>query len=482
MNNLAEKAGGAFVTTAWITDFVDAGWIDEVVATADTDLRAHRVALTHHYLSRMIDWWIAGCDSVWSRLDHQRSLAASPSNANWFTFATWATVTVNRDLSLRRTPAGTARLLPAPLRRSLTPVLLHLRASDGQRISRALSWAQRVVFVSTARIALAWLVSPDGGIDEATRTEVNNSVTAAASWPADNQPVIVSVNNGHLNGLWEAFGYYAEARAVHAGFEGDPAAWLGAKRGDNLRRSTPEVRTRVRDALVARYVLRANLLITAIEQDILDEAVGEVLDQVPELATRTLVRRAALWGDRYLKVPREITALQLPFQWRPATWRAAGMWARFLTDQVLVLALPSETLRLGRDVPPLDASQPFFPPDLYDLATLPLVGPVDTDDGQAVPKDVGMTTALCDFVGAFDRTRRDGLGSAARDWRRYDERMNWAATLLRSRQQDPTLYWCPYAQEDQARLRRGELPHGGGDPSDFEVTAPVTGLPTQYRI
>jgi hypothetical protein len=52
---------------------------------------------------------------------------------------------------------------------------------------------------------------------------------------------------------------------------------------------------------------------------------------------------------------------------------------------------------------------------------------------------------------------------------------------MRSRQQDPTLYWAPYSCADECRIKRGELPHRAGDPSELEVQAPLEPLPEAYR-
>jgi hypothetical protein len=117
-----------------------------------------------------------------------------------------------------------------------------------------------------------------------------------------------------------------------------------------------------------------------------------------------------------------------------------------MTDQVFVMALPTETLRLGRDIPPWRRDRPYYADDLTDIAT---------------------------HVRSLDRTATDGAGSAARDWRRWDERMNWAVTLLRSRQHDATLSWSPYDAEDVRRIQKDELPRRAGDPSALEVEPPL---------
>jgi hypothetical protein len=432
-------------------------WIREAAETRDTDLRAHRVALTYHYFARHLDSAINGSESVWARIDKKDDLATS--NANWFNFGTWATVTINRDLALRRTPSGTDRLLPGPLRRSLTPILLNLRASDGQRVSRALTWGQRLVFVSTTTICLARIGQPDGGLQpfdkndkkhQAFKKDTYTNIMDLARWGSR----YYLDRTRHLDVIWQAFDHYAHA----------------AEYSRRVEKTSAELRPGLY-ALRARSILFANLLITAVEQDVVHQAVGEAINHVPETMVAAATDRAGRWADRLGNVPRQLTAIELPFQIAPVTRSFTDAWARFMTEQVLVLMFPGETLRLGKDVPPLSAIAPFFPPDLSDLSSLPSASPALT------PADKELNEELFQLVSSFDRSRGDGRGSAARDWRRYDERMNWAANMLRSRQQERSLWWCPYSVEDQERIRNGRLPKRGGDPSSYEVEAPIGGLP-----
>ena len=69
-------------------------------------------------------------------------------------------------------------------------------------------------------------------------------------------------------------------------------------------------------------------------------------------------------------------------------------------------------------------------------------------------------TDLDQVVRTLNRSADDGLGSGARDWRRFDDRLNLAICPFRSRQTDPSLFWPPYSEQDQKRIVHGELPHG----------------------
>jgi hypothetical protein len=211
-------------------------------------------------------------------------------------------------------------------------------------------------------------------------------------------------------------------------------------------------------------MLYGNIRITAVEQDVVDRAVRQVVDYIPQRIAYSISWRGSGWVERFTGTPRQLTALALPVALAPALDTFDAVWSRFMTDQVFVMALPNETLRLGRDIPALLASEPYFDKALRHLDA-------DVSDGdETIRKEM---RSLDELVRSLDRTRGDGRGSAARDWRRYDERMNWAITLLRSRQFDVTLFWCPYSQEDTRRIVRGRLPLRTGDPTELEVQAPL---------
>ena len=459
------------------TEVLKQGWLEQVARTRDTDLRAHRVALTYHYYARMLDKCINDEAAVWERID--RSKPVGKSNANWFNYATWATITINRDIGPRRAPLVSSRFIPQSIRRSLTPTLMHLRAADGQRVSRALSWGQLLVFLSTTYLFHDVFCKHDikaprdtepiglehGGIREPSpvpKEETVKTILELSRWGSQEYVGLAR----HLMVIFRALKGYELAHTEHLrGVESPPNAepW-------------PFDLT---DTVRSRLYLRANLMITAVEQDVVQEAVRQVIDHVPSLAMSRLTDRVARWGERYLGVPREITGLQLPFRMERGAELMRSLWARVMTDQVLVLTLPAETLRLGRDIPPLDYSRPYVPVELADLSAVPEIG---CDQSRSGAETTGLLMRqdlleLARLVESFDRSRGGGHGSAAHDWRRYDERMNWAVTMLRTRQHDMSLFWCPYSAEDQLRIVNGELPKRVGDPTEYEVQAPVGGFP-----
>jgi hypothetical protein len=222
---------------------------------------------------------------------------------------------------------------------------------------------------------------------------------------------------------------------------------------DCARRASGGTRTRL--------IFGANVQLTAVEQDLLDPALRFVVGLVPRRVGAAVDWRLAKLVERWRGLPPYFTFTAMQTVQRRDRQVADLAWSRFMTDQVLVMALPTETLRVGRDMPQWRRDQPYFPLDLSNLEPKPL------DPFEPELREVHR------LVQSLDRTVGDGRGSAARDWRRWDERLNWAATLLRSRHHDESLFWQPYSVADERRIAIGELPHRSGDPSVLEVQPPL---------
>jgi hypothetical protein len=445
-------------------DLLAIKWLESVVGTPESDLRAHKVALTYSKLSGFLDDLVNGPNSMGNSLHHGGT--AESWNANWFHFATWGTVTITRNIANDRPPQRIDTLPLSSLRRWLTPAVVQLRASSGQRVSRALSWGQRLIFVSvcfTLRSLDRWMT--DHATEDPAKFDleerVRNRIIELGTW--DGKRWIDDTR--HLDVVVQAFRFYIHAFQAH----------------ENLTAK-------------ARCMLGGNLLLTAVEQDLADLAVEAVVNHIPRSVAAAVDYRVARWVERWTDVPSQVTSLQLPFRYTGARNVLDAAWSRLMTDQVFVMALPTETLRLGRDIPPRFPGEPYYPIPLQSLATgqpsgtsaeVPEPGPDRSDHaGLDVAKepdpDSPLGTALRDvelLVASLDRTSGGGRGSAARDWRRWDERMNWAVTLLRSRQQDETLFWSPYAREDQLSIMNNRLPRRSGDPSALEVQPPIGNIP-----
>jgi hypothetical protein len=348
-------------------------------------------------------------------------------NANWFNFATWATLTVSQNIGnqqpLQRLNSGPGMLV----RRVLTPAVLNIKASGGQEVGRALAWGQLVIFNAATRALMRFVDHLQSGGDPAL-TNLDLQLPPQRGEADDGS------GTRFIRPMIESLRYYSCAR----------------------RATDPVAR--------AQLILGANLRITQVEQDFADAAVSIVVNHVPRRLFTSLDWRLAKLGQRFRSMPPQLSYLVLQNIHAEPRNALDAVWSRFMTDQVLVMALPCETLRVGRDIPPLRPDRPYYPGDLM------------------FPKDVRQLqdkqfaaerTAIANLVRSLDRTVGDGRGSAARDWRRWDERMNWALTLLRTRQHDESLFWHPYSAHDEGRIMEGKLPLRSGDPSALDVQPPL---------
>jgi hypothetical protein len=229
---------------------------------------------------------------------------------------------------------------------------------------------------------------------------------------------------------------------------------------DRLGRVLDELATQI-----SRLLLAGTVRLTAVEQDLVNPAVRVTVDHFPMEVAAFVKRQLTTMGEYASGLSAQIASYGLESRFRPIEASMQSLWARFMTDQVFVMALPSETVRLGRDIPPRDFRASYFPPTLADI--------------EAIDGGIWSTTTRCVLeqasrqVRSFDVARDRGRGSAAHDWRRFDERMRFATTLMRTRQSDPTLFWAPFVTEDIARIERGELPRRSGHPTDRQINAPL---------
>jgi hypothetical protein len=417
---------------------IDYDWIKKVADTPDNDLRAHSIALTYLRVAHHLDSMIHRLDA----LDRQH-LDRRPAdyNANWFHFATWATLTVTQNSGHDRAPQRLNRGIAAPVRRSLTPAILRARASQGQQVGRALAWGQRLIFIAACLTYLEFSNRHHEG--KAPPLDLNQTKPAESGLLAE----IIRLTT------WESETFFDKARHFDK-------IWRAFQLYELARQATPGDR--------ARLVFGGNLLLTAVEQDLVDQPVRVVVNHIPQRLTGRMNWRIAKAAERLRGVPPQLSLAVLESRNEGSRRVIDTVWSRLMTDQVLVMALPTETLRVGRDIPPRHPQWPYFPPDLRNLEA-----PATTEDAETKPVIEQSLAEIASHVKSLDRTTAEGRGSAARDWRRWDERMNWAITLLRSRQQDETLYWRPYSVKDEDRIMTGELPMRAGDPSAGEVQPPI---------
>ena len=112
-------------------------------------------------------------------------------------------------------------------------------------------------------------------------------------------------------------------------------------------------------------------------------------------------------------------------------------WRHVATEFMMTLALPDGTLSLGEDLPPL-AGGKLFPDDV------------------ATPTDA----ALLEVVSEWDPTPGSLQHTGAHDWADLKQRMHYIIDLFRSRLQHTPLFGTPFTGKQTGAIRAGFVPAG----------------------
>jgi hypothetical protein len=436
--------------------FVTRDWVDTVFHTIDTPLRTHRITLSYSKFATYLDDHLFGAGSVRKRTSADKAIKTA--NANWFNFATWGTYTLGPNI---RNDGAPQRLesLPNSIRRRVAPGIIQSRSADGELVGRALAWGQELIFLS-ASDALLRFKRGASSTKKFESTEADRArVLKLLNWSGQRW-----IDNGHLDLVDRAFECYRLVRRRVAHMS------AGKADADAIQA----------DPYVARMLLLATCLLTAAEQDVVNKALAVVIDSVPERAIRAIDSRVSKLEHLRRGVPQQVAAFDLLDRLKQAEGVMSDVWARLMTKYLLVIVLPTEMLRLGRDVPLRNPTSQMYPQPLMDLRVPGLSRYEPSADKGGVEDKLH---DLLDFMSTFDRSQ-GGVGSAAHDWRRFDDRMNWAVNLFRSRQQDRSLYWSPYSVEDTRRIVAGEMPRASGHPGQTAVMPPLdppASIPSQTQ-
>ncbi|MCB9273601.1 MAG: hypothetical protein H6564_06130 [Lewinellaceae bacterium] len=189
------------------------------------------------------------------------------------------------------------------------------------------------------------------------------------------------------------------------------------------------------DKARAEQVFLANVLIGLHEQKRLQEAIEGAMKAPIRQALQDPERR---WSS--LPLPQAVRAVGAAlFEWAlgPYIRKFEEKWQTAATHSLMSLGTPDGTLKLGQDVPPLSDGA-LFPEALREL------------DRPEVPE----------ILATLGLPPNTAMGSAALDWSRLGDRMNYIAGLFRSRQQDKGLAEPPFSYEQVAYILAGQVPEG----------------------
>jgi hypothetical protein len=325
-------------------------------------------------------------------------------NANWSTFATWASKTAGQSIRGEEVPVELRQLLAEEMRlqqriasslhfpASLTPHFdpLDLPRAVLDEVGRQIAIGNLLVFQELAPL---FAIFARTFADPARRDEAH-----LADFMRHLRPGPINADGqDHLKTAFTA--YFAAARA-----------------------STPKER--------AEYALYGNLLIGLHEQTRLQAYIAGALDApFAERTYEALLARQADWLE-WVARPTFNALLKV------IRTELKDRWEHLATRYLMRLALPNgKSLGLGVDIPVGD--RPF--PNV--------LTPLEYRE-------------LRDLVKTYDPHLDTLRGSGAKNWTDLNNRMAFIADLFRSRQQDRDLYRPPFSEPQLAQLRQGRIPDG----------------------
>jgi hypothetical protein len=355
-------------------------------------LRNYRISLAYWDLSCRLSELLAGTDDPvrW--------------NANWCTFATWASKTVGSAID-RHPDADLLhhllRALPPPLSQASIFVTERMLSDHHGAIYRALAIGNRLAFLEIATAVARFL-------DTFGPSRPSARVPSFDHYWRDIEKSLLDLKR--LDPSW------MESRAP------DPqtlrAGLLAYKRALDRRGSDPDY--------CSQEIMLGNLLIVAYEQHRLQPYVLAALSPDAAHLLHRILRHPR-------KNPAHVGMLRAPI---------STAYAALVTRCSMALELPrgsssTQYVMVGQGIPYLDKRSKTLYARRLEQLTLPELQAVWT---------------------RFDRSKRSRKGTRAEDWTRYHERMNFIANLFRSRQNDRHLFQAPWPAATQRRLLAGRLP------------------------
>jgi hypothetical protein len=320
-----------------------------------------------------------------------------PDTANWCTFGTWASDTVGRNIR--------GEDLPKWLH---DRVVLHdgmmaaVRSVNDGSQGRLLSEIFREItpdhIIEVVRELLgACAMNLSNG-----NTEVFAEIAPAAATFIScygGPPVDYASSRARVLEMCDGAPPFEGINRLHAGF----SLWC-----DAIEDSAP--------ATKSQSILAGSLQLGAHEQHHLQAAIAGSIDM-------GINQCAALYRKRLVSESGVIARLEpsIASALDPVVRATGDLWGDLMTRLLGTIETPDGSLLLDHDVPPIPG-QPFTPPDLE---------PVVVDD-------------LATLLARFDRSNGNGVGSAAADWVKLDDRMNFIANLFVSRHHRSELFQAPF--------------------------------------
>ncbi len=324
-------------------------------------------------------------------------------NANWSTFATWASKQAGVSIRGEDMPKfftdalkqadnvmGPLSKVDDLMRKLGLPAMpLGDIASAGnqalQNVSKAIADGNQLVFNEVGQEFARFVETFQGD----TRYDAAKVEQYLSGFPAD-KPL-----------LKESFGHYAQAM-----FEKDPN-----KKAELMLLANDKVGLHEQTQLQPYVEKALNAPVQETFRNILKQGIESQINALPFPAN--------LAGKAALKTGLVDAALN------PAVDGMATVFRRLATDHMMKLAVPGEALKLGNDLPP--------PPGMESTLFPPHLRTIENPELRAL-------------LGQLDKSPDSLKNSGAKDWSKLDQRMNYIVDLFRSRQSDPALFDPPFGR------------------------------------
>ena len=319
-----------------------------------------------------------------------------PDTANWCTFGTWASDTVGRNIRGEDIPKWLHDRVV--LHDGMMGAIRTVNEGQGQLLSEALRLVTTDHVIDVVRELLgACALNLSNG-----NTEVFAEIApAAATFIAcyDAQPVDSDSARARVLQMCEGAPPFEGINRLHAGF----SLWC-----DAMEEPAPAARS--------QRILAGSLQLGAHEQHHLQGAIAGSMDM-------GVNQSAALYRKRLVSEKGAFARLEpsIASALDPVVKATGDLWGDLMTKLLGTIETPDGTLLLDHNVPPIPG-QPFTPPEMK---------PVVVDD-------------LATLLTRFDRSDGNGDGSAAADWVKLDDRMNFIANLFVSRHHRTELFQPPF--------------------------------------
>lgn len=339
----------------------------------------------------------------YSDLSNAMGQLLGTENANWSTFATWASKQAGVSIRGEDMPKfftdalkgadgvmGPMSKVDDLLRKLGLPSLpLGDIAAAGnqalQNVSKAIADGNKLVFEEVGQEFARFVETFQGD----TQYDAAKVEKYLSGFPAD-KPL-----------LKEAFGHYAQAM-----FEKNPN-----KKAELMLLANDKVGLHEQTQLQPYVEKGLNSPVKDTFRDILKQTVEAQINALPFPAN--------LAGKAALKTGLVDAALN------PVVDGVAHVFRRVATEHMMKLAVPGGALKLGNDLPPPPGMEStLFPPHLRSIEN----------------------PELRALLGQLDKSQDSLKGSGAKDWSKLDQRMNYIVDLFRSRQSDPALFDPPFGQ------------------------------------